>query len=898
MGERRHENCFRALVPAYEELSAQYISQVMNFLLVTKCRIRKNFSISSLKKNPNCYLYALNSCAFQVNSFGTLTHALVWVNVVVNSVIVLLVAAFVLRALQGVIRNVQHHRVIILVGITAPKPAVKKLHAYYRDAIRAMDEIDEGEDADNAEAGDDGRCLEAAGSDGGSPRPDAAAAVGQTRRYSQERYRRKEGGASPRTRAHGRSSAVPDRSSGRAPAPHAVGGGPGRSSSIRMGSPSAIAAGDPEEADERGSSGASCTPRQPPSSPASQAEGPVAHDVVSWPNRKAAVQHQQGAFLQSSSRILAPTPRRTSVPVPSHAGPRRCPSSPRPAAPLTARNLKEHVLHSPWSSLRLELDSSAVSLADRAAAAAAAAGAAPAGSVHESGASSPTVYHGLSEPSSPRGETQREGGAPPAVAGEPPRIHEAMDPEPAAPRPRHPLLREEASGRSPAPPPRRPVRLWAESPRGSGAHIHSLAVKPAREVIHSLEVKTACLAQPAALEVRPSLVGAPSRSRSPSENDASGLCDRDTQPGASDPGSDCLDDGASERSRRRERSPAPRRRGDSPRSGERALEDQGGRTGRTDPGSDRSYSESHSRPPDRLPGGCSPSPRRSADARGVANGRGVAGDFFVKVGVLPSDVVAAEQVALYFKPPHGAAAAPDNREQRIEEEEPQRRAGPPQRRRSALITRSEFTAPAGADAAGACDGGGDAAELREAQLRMAARVSPSLRLILYAHVPWFSQRRVHVLALVAMLLLCVLCSAYPARNLDALVNAPRKANQANRRRFLQMACTHLVRELALADGFARLAPPELAAGLRWALDALREADDAARLGGRLGVGAGGDVGINSVEHNHWMYDVCQPCPLPPASFPPSPSLVHRQPLSPRPGRDVHRGAPIPRSSRG
>ena len=138
---------------------------------------------------------------------------------------------------------------------------------------------------------------------------------------------------------------------------------------------------------------------------------------------------------------------------------------------------------------------------------------------------------------------------------------------------------------------------------------------------------------------------------------------------------------------------------------------------------------------------------------------------------------------------------------------------------------------------------------------MAARVSPSLRQILYAHVQWYSQSRAHVLSLVVMLLLCVLCTVYPSRNLDALVNAPKKANQANRRRFLQMAAVHFTRELVLADGFSRLNSSELAAGLRWALDSLQAADNAARLGGSLGVGAGGDVGINSEEHNHWMYDV-------------------------------------------
>lgn len=146
-------------------------------------------------------------------------------------------------------------------------------------------------------------------------------------------------------------------------------------------------------------------------------------------------------------------------------------------------------------------------------------------------------------------------------------------------------------------------------------------------------------------------------------------------------------------------------------------------------------------------------------------------------------------------------------------------------------------------------------DLREAQLRMAARVSPSLRQILYSHIPWYSNNRAHILSLVIMLLLCVLCTVYPSRNLDALANAPKKANQANRRRFLHMASVHFARELVLADGFSRLNTSEVAVALRWALDSLQAADNAARLGGSLGVGAGGDIGINSEEHNRWMYNV-------------------------------------------
>lgn len=219
------------------------------------------------------------------------------------------------------------------------------------------------------------------------------------------------------------------------------------------------------------------------------------------------------------------------------------------------------------------------------------------------------------------------------------------------------------------------------------------------------------------------------------------------------------------------------------------------------------------------------------------------------------EVIAAAHVEVNCKHDHERDAtvshiSPDNLRSKVTAEQPQEIH--PQRRRSTLVHRSSSSLPPQASPSPEAAA---AADLREAQLRMAARVSPSLRQILYAHVPWYSQSRAHVLSLVVMLLLCVLCTVYPSRNLDALVNAPKKANQANRRRFLQMAAVHFTRELVLADGFSRLNSSELAAGLRWALDSLQAADNAARLGGSLGVGAGGDVGINSEEHNHWMYDV-------------------------------------------
>ena len=101
------------------------------------------------------------------------------------------------------------------------------------------------------------------------------------------------------------------------------------------------------------------------------------------------------------------------------------------------------------------------------------------------------------------------------------------------------------------------------------------------------------------------------------------------------------------------------------------------------------------------------------------------------------------------------------------------------------------------------------------------------------------------------------------------VNVPYKSNQATRRRFFHLAATFLARELALNDGFWRRNASEVASALRWALDGLIASDNAARLGGALGVTTGADVGLGSSIHNQWMYmvlfpsNLCRPLPISP-----------------------------------
>ena len=693
-----------------------------------------------------------------MDNFGELTHALVWVNVVVNGFIILLAAVFVLRALQGVVRNVQHHRVIILVGITTPKPVVEKLFAYYRDAIRAMDEIEEGEDAENLGEELEDQPLQASASDHASLSSDASQEGESLRDRGRDTA-----GTSNRRVAYRSERAVQYAARARVRRP-----------SIMKHS-QALTSGHATRLLTR--------------------TNHVSETEI--PNGQAEPLLLQGA-LSSSSHILLISPRYE--PESSYSKPKsstlivRCSSdlsATSECAPLTQSNLLEHIRRSPWSSAR--------SLGDHAC---------DARSQGDHGenvtaaktASSSTEYHGLSDASSPRETTEGRGQI----------MEKAIHPPNVAPSEEHPLhegpqLKPEF--RSKAPSPRRPMRRLAESLRKASNNSMTMTIQPSGEIVNI---------QPQALEVGPSLTGPANRGEL-SDEEIESDPRRDHLPNeghfdVSDPGSEPFGY-ASEN--------GPQDQHDSAHSGRRSM-----------PSASKSSGERS---------------RKHTKAR-------IDADRFDDIEA-SCEVIAAAHVEVNCKHDHERDAtvshiSPDNLRSKVTAEQPQEIH--PQRRRSTLVHRSSSSLPPQASPSPEAAA---AADLREAQLRMAARVSPSLRQILYAHVPWYSQSRAHVLSLVVMLLLCVLCTVYPSRNLDALVNAPKKANQANRRRFLQMAAVHFTRELVLADGFSRLNSSELAAGLRWALDSLQAADNAARLGGSLGVGAGGDVGINSEEHNHWMYDV-------------------------------------------
>mmetsp|Transcript_88598 Transcript_88598/g.235788 ORF Transcript_88598/g.235788 Transcript_88598/m.235788 type:complete len:780 (+) Transcript_88598:387-2726(+) len=101
-----YENTVQYVLPAYEGLDQAYIDQVL--------------------------------------SFGSLTQTMVMVNVSVNVVLILLVAAHVLRSLDGMVYVVQHQRVVMLMVLYCTRASTKKIFSFYEEADKALTELEEG----------------------------------------------------------------------------------------------------------------------------------------------------------------------------------------------------------------------------------------------------------------------------------------------------------------------------------------------------------------------------------------------------------------------------------------------------------------------------------------------------------------------------------------------------------------------------------------------------------------------------------------------------------------------------------------------------------------------------------------------------------------------------------
>jgi len=101
-----NENVIQHSVPAFEALGSAYIDQVV--------------------------------------AFGILTHSMIWVIVSLNVVLILLVAAHVLRSLDGVIKVVQHERVVMLMVLYSTRNCTQKIFNFYDAADRALTELEEG----------------------------------------------------------------------------------------------------------------------------------------------------------------------------------------------------------------------------------------------------------------------------------------------------------------------------------------------------------------------------------------------------------------------------------------------------------------------------------------------------------------------------------------------------------------------------------------------------------------------------------------------------------------------------------------------------------------------------------------------------------------------------------
>ncbi len=701
-----------------------------------------------------------------MDSFGSLTHALVWVNVSVNIMIILLVACFVLQALEGVIRNVQHHRVIILAAITAPKPVAKKLYTYYHEAACALLEIEDGEEVMNIQEENDFASRHGLMSETGS------SALGQSRHESQDMQEQK-----PVRRNTGDSRQIHERTTSLLSKENRIGSHMAVSRSFRL---------------------------------------YLKHSVHSASLRRSEIEtraQQSSDDGYNFSSDLHHIDIQVKLP--------KSPSSPAASNPpyaerkmLTKENLITHVQGSPWpSSISIaipDIDPQSKNLHS------------------ESSISSPTEYHGLSESSSPRDHTFSDHAGHQIKPEE-----EIYTPSPmkntgemfglpgssltldknkiiAIEQTTYP---EKYTLSSP-----QPLKRFAESLRWVSTN--SMSKMATKFAYFSEEGGNKVNMQPAAQEVLPSLV---SRSHS------------------------LISKGSESKSQ----------------TGSTEKEYEIESLGRNS-----EFSQGMSQPTV-----CAEiaEPLKTDSGRIQAENQG--GDEIIRPTIFKVQIDKAFQINDAPADDAGMMVKRNIQDTGIKSEEvlldfrnnikpetSELRGEPKpasQRRRSALIPRSMSNAQAEA-AAAVSAAAADSEALRQIQLRAAARVSSSLRQILLAQLPWYSQKRAHLSSLLLMLLLCVLGIVYPTRNLDALVNSPHLADQANRRRFLHMACVHFARELVLADGLSRLNTSELAAGLRWALNSLKAADKAARLGGTLGVRAGADVGINCEVHNRWMYKVIFP----------------------------------------
>mmetsp|Transcript_17439 Transcript_17439/g.48149 ORF Transcript_17439/g.48149 Transcript_17439/m.48149 type:complete len:1292 (-) Transcript_17439:986-4861(-) len=101
-----NENTFQNMIPALEKLGQVYIDQVV--------------------------------------AFGSLTRAMITINVVLNVLLILMVAASVLRSLDGIVSAVQHERVVLLMTLYSTRASTQKIYKFYEAADKALTELEDG----------------------------------------------------------------------------------------------------------------------------------------------------------------------------------------------------------------------------------------------------------------------------------------------------------------------------------------------------------------------------------------------------------------------------------------------------------------------------------------------------------------------------------------------------------------------------------------------------------------------------------------------------------------------------------------------------------------------------------------------------------------------------------
>jgi len=110
--------------------------------------------------------------------------------------------------------------------------------------------------------------------------------------------------------------------------------------------------------------------------------------------------------------------------------------------------------------------------------------------------------------------------------------------------------------------------------------------------------------------------------------------------------------------------------------------------------------------------------------------------------------------------------------------------------------------------------------------RMDQVIVRSINDIMKSKRSWFNKKSVYAVIMASLLLLGVMSSAFPARNLPNLITLAPIVNQAGRRVELFRALISYAREVIMDDGLSRHSVQELSNAMKWLIDDLYKTDKA------------------------------------------------------------------------